>query len=120
MRTKATLLIIVTVAILLGTRGDAGQEGGNSQTKVDKPITSEIVAALLVAYEAHSRWWKSKGVDLTPRELQVRHWAIHYSHTAPDRVQVVFLPESPTMTGGDIGYSVDLKSLRVVDRYFGR
>ena len=121
MITKARLLIIVTLAILLAcNQVDAGQEAVRLQMNVDSPIRSEVVAALLVAYEEHSRWWKSKGVELTPHELQVRHWAVHYSQSTADRVRVVFLPESPTMTGGDIGYIVDLKSLRVVDRFFGR
>jgi hypothetical protein len=30
------------------------------------------------------------------------------------------MPASPSMKGGDVGYLVDLTTLRVVERFFGR
>jgi hypothetical protein len=83
-------------------------------------MPSAVFAGLIAAYEEHARWWKSQGVNLTPGELKVRHWEVLYSQESANRLRVDFMPASPSMTGGDVGYLVDLNTLRVVERFFGR
>jgi len=79
-----------------------------------------VFAGLVVAYEEHARWWRSQGVNLTPGELKARHWTVLYSQEGANRLTVDFLPASPSGRGGNVGYVIDLNTLRVVDRFFGR
>jgi hypothetical protein len=83
-------------------------------------MPSAVFAGLIIAYEEHARWWKGQGVNLTPGELKARHWEVLYSQESANRLRVDFMPASPSMKGGDVGYLVDLTTLRVVERFFGR
>jgi hypothetical protein len=118
---KRTIQIVLTaVLILLLQELRAGEGSEKIQMKAENPLRSDVLAAFLVAYEEHLVWWKAKGVNLTPKELTAHHWGIHYSREGPDRIAITFLPESPTIAGGDVEYVVDLKTFRVVERIFGR
>ncbi|GEM_PF-2824579 len=83
-------------------------------------MPSATFAALVAAYEEHARYWNSKGMALTPRELPARSWGVRYSQPSPDRLSVLFLPESSSMRGGGVEYIVDLRTLQIVGRNFER
>ena len=92
--------------------GSALQPGGM--------MPAAVFAGLIAAYEEHARYWNSKGVTLTPRELPARSWGVQYSQPSPDRLSVLFLPESSSMRGGGVEYIVDLRTLQIVGRNFER
>jgi len=77
---------------------------------------SEMFAAFLVAYEAHQACWKTQGINLTPQELVVRHYAIHCMYDGANHIRVLFLPESFEVRGGGIAYVVDRKTMKVIER----
>ncbi|HKA33804.1 MAG TPA: hypothetical protein VKH64_11355 [Candidatus Binatia bacterium] len=83
-------------------------------------MTATVFAALVAAYEEYARYSSSRGVALTPREIVARNYGVQYSQPSPDRLRVVFLPNPPTGAGGDVGYVVDLRTLQIVERFFGR
>ncbi len=83
-------------------------------------MPASVFAALVAAYEEHARYWNSKGVALTPRELAARQWGVRYAQLSPDRLRVVFLPPPNATAGGEVAYVVDLATLQIVERTFGR
>ncbi|HEY1270305.1 MAG TPA: hypothetical protein VGH16_23810 [Candidatus Binatia bacterium] len=83
-------------------------------------MPSATFAALVAAYEEHARYWSGKGVVLTPRELFARQWGVRYSQLSPDRLRVVFLPPPNATAGGEAAYVVDLTTMQIVERTFGR
>lgn len=92
--------------------GSAPQPGGT--------MSAAVFAGLVAAYEEYARYSSSKGVIMTPREIAARNYGVQYSQPGPDRLRVVFLPNPPTGAGGDVGYVVDLRTLQIVERFFGR
>src|ERR1051326_9217319 len=83
-------------------------------------MPASVFAGLVAAYEEHARWWSGKGVNLTPHELPARSWGVRYSQPGPDRLSVLFLPQSPSVAGGGVEYIVDLRTLQIVGRNFER
>src|SRR5215470_9498038 len=131
---KLIRLFVFAAALSLGASGIAAAQYGSQpygavpygspqpygQTVQPGQMPGAVFAGLIVAYEEHVRWSQSQGINLTPGELKARHWSVMYSQPGPDRLTVDFLPASPSVRGGSVGYVVDLNTLRVVDRFFGR
>jgi len=109
------LAIVIASALV-----SSGADG--SKTTVSKSIqmSSEQLAATMVAYEEHRLWWKERGVELTPKELLKRHWAILVSQVDAKTVVIRFLPASSNIRGGAVSYKVDLTGLNVIERDFER
>lgn len=75
-----TIRVIILGLLLLTTSDELAYGQGAGDVKKNNQTfsaPSDIFAAFLVAYEEHRKWWKSNSVDLNPRELTARHWAIH-------------------------------------------
>jgi hypothetical protein len=83
-------------------------------------MPASVFAGLVAAYEEHARYWSGKGVALTPREIVARQWGVRYAHLSPDRLRVIFLPPANAAAGGEVAYVVDLTTLQIVERTFGR
>ena len=82
-------------------------------------VSSDLFAGFLVALEAQKEYWRSQGVDLTPRELIARHGKIGCQRDEAGMIQVTFYPVRVVL-GGDVTYIVDPKELKIVKRRFGR
>ena len=82
-------------------------------------VSSELFASFLVAFEAQKEYWRERGVELTPRELTLRHQTIGCQRDESGLVDVTFYPDHP-MLGGGVRYYVDPKELKIVKRRFGR
>jgi hypothetical protein len=83
-------------------------------------MPASVFAALVAAYEEHARYWSGKGVALTPREISSRQWGVRYAQLSPDRLRVIFLPPANATAGGEVAYVVDLTTMQIVERTFGR
>jgi hypothetical protein len=82
-------------------------------------VSSELYAGFLVALDAQKELWRSKGVELTPRELTARHGKIGCRRDEAGMIQVTFYPLGD-VAGGDVTYIVDPNGLKIVKTVFGR
>ncbi len=82
-------------------------------------VSSELLGAFLVAYEAERGARHRRGLAFTPEVLRQSYETIAFRPTGNGQVEVTFLP-GRGMRGGDVTYVVDRKTLNVTDRISGR
>src|SRR5262249_11621648 len=82
-------------------------------------VSSSLFGACSSGLEALRSNWKQKGVDLTTRELVVRHSMVGCQSDETGMVEVTFYPPQ-SQIGGDITYVVDPRPMQVVRTEYGR
>ena len=80
----------------------------------DVKISMDVIAAFVVAYDAHRLDWKERGVELTPAEFYARHCSVVARRETDDRVDIGFGPPSPISFGGTKHYVVDTETWTVI------
>lgn len=118
-KVRVLLLVILVLAILPEL---AAHQEQRSVPPTDETISgsSDLFAAFLVAFKEHQEWWRSQTVQLTPKELTERHYAVRCMRKDAGRIIVRFFPQSPDQFGGSTVYIVDRGTLKVIERSFER
>lgn len=127
MNKLAPTLLIASVVLFAGLSLAAWPVAATSEPTIDPSVLgsavlapSDLFAAFLVAYDAQRASWQARGVQLSPRELIARHYAIHIARDGDRRVAVMFAPKSPFVSGGGVTYFVDTEALKVVGKKIER
>ncbi len=120
-RKLSCILLVISCATQMGSVL-GGDQKSQTADLLSKAIfaPSDLLAGFLVAFQAQQKWWADKGVNLTPRELMTRHYAVHCSRNSKGQLVTSFFPPSPYTAGGEVTYYVDQESLEVAEVRFER
>jgi hypothetical protein len=130
------LAAVVFALAILVSGPSAGDDGKEYDPPEDYPeavdqleLASDLIAALLVAYEADRKWFKEeRQVDLSPEEFTKRHDRVFITRLDDGRFDIQMGPEA--VEGGKgrpvrlvnpgRRYIIEGKSLQLLDAFFDR
>jgi hypothetical protein len=118
---RRLLLSVFCAASIMHGRANVAQ----ARDLVDAPspsasftVSSDAMAALLVAFEDQRHELRRGGVRLTPTTFASKYGVVMGTRDG-DRIRIILL-EPGDAPGGGVSYVIDAKSLRIISRVYGR